>query len=473
MRVGYAAALLAVVASALAMLPGCVQPRTQVVVVVDTDLRFCADTESCGEDLTSVTLFATLGASPGLERMGDPFVPSGPSAFPFVTAIDLPDEATTLRVVAFAELRLAAVSSMCQLEQRASVRVSPATTTTLRMFLTGRCLGVACGDASTCADGACVGEPLEVGSYQACPPLGRGACAHAGPPALGEASVASARNGATPSLVCDYPNGLPDEGPASPADSASVATCGGAVTLGVCGAAPGPRSAPDQCRQCLTDADCWALDEGVVGARNLCIEGACAPGCRPGLVLALDGSCRAMAESCGDCACAPSEYCVSRGIHPECVPAERFRDCVPGTTCCTPEGSIALAAGLPAEVTAHWADFVHAEARWNEASAAIELHCDPGFHDDRGDCAPCISAPERHEHFIASPTGDACASVECAPLWGDCNDDPSDGCESWLGSAARCGACDVHCASGERCSTTCSGPSCASPEHVECTPCSL
>ena len=50
--------------------------------------------------------------------------------------------------------------------------------------------------------------------------------------------------------------------------------------------------------------------------------------------------------------------------------------------------------------------------------------------------------------------------TECDPGWGDCNGDPSDGCETSLDSADHCGACDEPCLAGEHATAECIGGVC-------------
>ncbi|HEY8431592.1 MAG TPA: hypothetical protein VIL20_24600, partial [Sandaracinaceae bacterium] len=85
--------------------------------------------------------------------------------------------------------------------------------------------------------------------------------------------------------------------------------------------------------------------------------------------------------------------------------------------------------------------------------------CEDGFGDCDGDaangceadfassifhCGGCGRPCELANAEAACSSG-TCAVAACAPGFGDCNDDASDGCEAALDTAANCGACGVSC----------------------------
>ena len=67
-------------------------------------------------------------------------------------------------------------------------------------------------------------------------------------------------------------------------------------------------------------------------------------------------------------------------------------------------------------------------------------------------------------HGVAGCGADgACTLASCEPGWGDCNGDPSDGCEANLALPQHCGQCGSACGSGQLCAaggcvTTCAPP---------------
>ncbi|RMG21674.1 MAG: hypothetical protein D6729_00220 [Deltaproteobacteria bacterium] len=115
------------------------------------------------------------------------------------------------------------------------------------------------------------------------------------------------------------------------------------------------------------------------------------------------------------------------------------------------------------------------------ASGRCGLACDPGFADCDGDpvtgCETSISTDSDCGACgndcngvgvaggvgrCADPATATCA-VDCDPGFGDCDGDPSNGCEAALDSAAACGSCAVSCAGGPN-----DVPFCADPATQTC-----
>lgn len=95
----------------------------------------------------------------------------------------------------------------------------------------------------------------------------------------------------------------------------------------------------------------------------------------------------------------------------------------------------------------------------------VDLNSDPDH------CGSCLVACDP-DHAVSTCESGACAIEECIQGWGDCNLDPSDGCETdVLADAQHCGTCGVACADGERCSNgTCEPVPCDNPDHTYCHP---
>ena len=53
-----------------------------------------------------------------------------------------------------------------------------------------------------------------------------------------------------------------------------------------------------------------------------------------------------------------------------------------------------------------------------------------------------------------------CTDLACNPGWGDCNSDPSDGCETSLDSLQNCGSCGEPCTAGPNAVANCSAGVC-------------
>ncbi|MFI5297436.1 MAG: hypothetical protein ACHREM_05005 [Polyangiales bacterium] len=65
---------------------------------------------------------------------------------------------------------------------------------------------------------------------------------------------------------------------------------------------------------------------------------------------------------------------------------------------------------------------------------------DPAHGCGATDCTPCSFA-----HASATCAAGACALGACDPLWGDCDGDPSNGCETDETSVNTCGSCTATC----------------------------
>jgi len=89
--------------------------------------------------------------------------------------------------------------------------------------------------------------------------------------------------------------------------------------------------------------------------------------------------------------------------------------------------------------------------------SCVDISSDPSH------CGGCGDACSTN-HATASCGGGRCAIIECDGGWDDCDDDPSDGCETSLHTTSDCGACGVACdipQASESCGTgTCTLVSC-------------
>lgn len=243
-------------------------------------------------------------------------------------------------------------------------------------------------------------------------------------------------------------NGLVDDGCEVNVlkDEKNCGVCGNACAAGVrciggkCGCPAGLVDCNGECRDVQTD------DNNCGGCGVVCQDpaGACSPmpdrmryGCSKGTCGHLkcfdnaadcngDGtSCkgngcevedlRTDRNNCGACGvkCGPGEECVNEGNGPECaVPCARF-----GKTLC------------------------------------------PGFQckdllTDVDACGSCNGGCDRPGPNQAASCSKGLCKYECAEGFADCNGDPSDGCETNLGThPANCGACGNACdiAAGQPC----------------------
>ncbi|HEY3358711.1 MAG TPA: choice-of-anchor D domain-containing protein [Polyangia bacterium] len=241
----------------------------------------------------------------------------------------------------------------------------------------------------------------------------------------------------------DADAGVPDGGADPQTDPSNCGTCGhvcvtphatpacvaGACAVGACAASyadcnglPGDgceadlRATVDHCGQC--DIACT----NGHGATT-CQAGVCVPSCDPGYRdcdgTAANGcetrtsddvaNCGACGKTCTQAAGHGTTSCAAGACQPIC--ATGFKDCN----------------GDPADGC--------------EANTTVELqHC--------GSCTNACTNP----HGSTSCNGTACVPV-CDSGWGDCNGNPSDGCETELATATWCGACtlDSQCPAGFFC----------------------
>jgi len=66
-------------------------------------------------------------------------------------------------------------------------------------------------------------------------------------------------------------------------------------------------------------------------------------------------------------------------------------------------------------------------------------------------CGSCGNACYLDPHGTVSCRGGTCEVDDCGDWYDDCNDDPSDGCETPLLTDGDCGSCGDVCAGGSRC----------------------
>ncbi len=64
---------------------------------------------------------------------------------------------------------------------------------------------------------------------------------------------------------------------------------------------------------------------------------------------------------------------------------------------------------------------------------------------DPMNCGHCGNGCTAHAHQVAVCAAGVCGAATCAPGFGDCNHDPTDGCEVDLSTATNCGACGTVC----------------------------
>ncbi len=191
-------------------------------------------------------------------------------------------------------------------------------------------------------------------------------------------------------------------------------------------------------------------DNEVLDGKETDIDcgGDCKP-CEAGQLCLVPGDCKSSICEDGYCAGATCTDGVKNGN-------ETARDC--GGTCdpCPP-GSPCLVSsdctsGVCDEDTMRCVVFC-VQGR-GECDADLSDECETNLLTSVDHCGSCDNACE-FDHAVAACSGGECELASCEPPWDDCNNDPSDGCETdTSASAGDCGAC------GSECPDTHGKPSC-------------
>ena len=86
--------------------------------------------------------------------------------------------------------------------------------------------------------------------------------------------------------------------------------------------------------------------------------------------------------------------------------------------------------------------------------------CDTDINTDPAHCGDCDQPCSLVDHATSTCTDQECG-FDCIDGWGDCNDDPADGCETNTDSHnSHCGACGVPCEPGDHADASCGGGVC-------------
>lgn len=122
------------------------------------------------------------------------------------------------------------------------------------------------------------------------------------------------------------------------------------------------------------------------------------------------------------------------------------------------------AAAPACEVTTDCPDRDHATSDCVEGSCVIDCDtdwgdcdddpttgCEVSLADDPAHCASCDTACDAVSNAIATCTAGECG-YECDDPWGDCDGDATNGCEERVDTATHCATCGHSCTDGEFCS---------------------
>ncbi|MCB9594069.1 MAG: hypothetical protein H6719_15150 [Sandaracinaceae bacterium] len=402
-------------ALSIALTFGCQSELTEIVVVVDSDLAVPGELDAVEVSVTGsmvMTASGSLSEQPLPRSVG--LVHGGGSLGPItIRAIGTQGGATVTEAVA----------------RTSFVR---GRTLVLPLVLERRCRGVSCAADQTCAAGACASadvDPTTLADWTGLPDRidGGVACTPATEACNGMDDDCDDRIDETFDFRTDPSNCGRCGQSCDTIPNASGSCASSVCQLDACDDGFGDcnADATDGCEASLrTATDCGGCGTPCTfpGATGDCATGTCALGaCDPGL---------------GDCNADPADGC------------ETALDALP--TCGACDGTCAIANGTPSCVM----------------GACAVASCDAGFDDCNGDasdgcetplntltdCGGCGTACSITDGTGSCDTG-TCEVASCGAERGDCNMDPSDGCETdTRRSDEHCGMCGNDCtASGTRC----------------------
>lgn len=405
--------------STLAVSFACSSARTEVLIVVDTDLGVPDEIDQIRVDLIGPN-GETRRSEGALRDVED-----------LPRTLGVVDTTHTARTVRATVTGLRGGANVIQ--RRAVFQLVPRETRILRLDLLRSCVGVSCAAEETCAENGC--RPIEITPQELVP--------------------------YDPELVQRFDGGVQDGG----ADGGCIVVkevcnerdddCDGEVDEDF-----DRTSDVDHCGACAN-----ACPSEPDNAASVCVGGECELRCDPDTADcngdAADG-CEAdlgTPTTCGDCdvTCGSSApYCTKLDTGLGCVAA-----CAEGTTDCG--GSCVDLSSDPRHCGGCGVRCIappNAVATCMAGECSFE--CDEDYADCDGDaangcesmlrelehCGRCGQRCERPGALTSCATG-RCEVLGCLPLFGDCDGDEANGCEEDLSSnLARCGACDNACPTG-------------------------
>jgi hypothetical protein len=371
---------------------GCKSPRTEIIVVVDTDLAVPAELDRIIFEVVSPEgRMETASADPA----------SALPAFLGVVHTAGPLSPLEVRVVG-------RVGGADIVERRARLAFQADRTVVLQMNLLGSCAGAMsrCGPGETCAESGC--RPVAVGDEELSPWGGSPPGLDAGTPADASPDV----DGGTPE-VC---NGMDDDGDSMVDEGFDLET--DRANCGACGNAcmdPTPSCAMGMCAM------------GMCGGTSLDCDGDPANGCEADTSSddahcgACDSPCAA-GQSCGSgtCACPPP--------------------LAPGSAGCTDTTRDPLNCGSAGAVCGG-----------REACVMSSCACRPALTAAGGTCVDLQADPENCGVLgTVCPAAEKCRAGACSPSCG-ADDDCARGCVDVADDELNCGTCGNTCATNQLC----------------------
>lgn len=114
-----------------------------------------------------------------------------------------------------------------------------------------------------------------------------------------------------------------------------------------------------------------------------------------------------------------------------------------GVACAAPAHGVAFCGGGRCGVES-------CEAGWGNCDGNAANGCEVDTRTSPTDCGACRATCERANASTTCAAG-VCALVGCRGGFGNCDADPSNGCETPTTTLTNCGACGRGCGDGQRC----------------------
>ncbi|MEZ4406047.1 MAG: hypothetical protein R3A52_06195 [Polyangiales bacterium] len=322
------------------------------------------------------------------------------------------------------------------------------------------------------------------------PDVGADVTADLGPPRCVDAASCA---GSADGPVCDPTSGrcvactpTNDVCPAGRYCVAGMNTCAeGCADDADCGDAAGDGGASSgrcdvsthQCVACLRDEHCPA---GTLCVGNLCVTGCSSARACPGTQSCCDGACVDTLSSTAHCGACGARCSVPNAAAACANGACAVDACTAPFADCDGASANGCEADTSTDVTNCGACGRTCEARDNAtvscSAGRCAYACSPGFADCDADpsngcevdtrasnanCGGCGVACNPPNATGACAMG-VCGVTACADGFGDCDGNPTNGCEADLRSAvAHCGACGNACAGGSNAVGVCAASRCA------------
>jgi hypothetical protein len=234
----------------------------------------------------------------------------------------------------------------------------------------------------------------------------------------------------------------------------TINACRGCANDNACTDPSLPRcnTASGLCDACLpTSADCGAGRYcDLVGGRYVCLTGCtsdaeCSDG---GATFKCCGDrcvdTTSSSENCGGCGqpCVGNESCCDSQCADLSTDSENCTAC--GRTCALP--GVASPQCDNGVCKNSGCEFYYGDCDHDPTNG-----CETNVSYDGYNCTNCGHVCPFGAHQVPTCTLGSCSAPTCASGWGDCNNNGSDGCETSLDQVNSCGGCLVKCTGAQQC----------------------